>query len=107
MRSLIATAGLALAILVLTLLQLVRNRLRRYHPDLFLELGNPSFDDSYLRGNYWRFQKFVWWDHFFLKDKMVHLLCFVACIAQFLFLIIWFVPADAPLLNSYLNWRPF
>jgi hypothetical protein len=91
-----AMAGLFLAVFVLTLLHLIRGRLKQHHSELFSRLGSPAFDDSYLRGNYWKLQQFIWWGHFLLvKDKTVHILCVLTCVGELLFAVICFLQIDA------------
>jgi hypothetical protein len=95
MDSPLVDIALSLAVFVLILLHLVRVRLRQCHSELFSRLGNPAFNDSYLRSTYWKLQRFIWWDHFFLKDGVVHFLCVLTCVGELLFAVIWFLPIDA------------
>jgi hypothetical protein len=74
---------IALGSLGLVALQLIRIRLKKQHVDLFLRMGSPAFFDSNYGRTYWRFQKFVWWEHRFeVSDVTLRSLCILACAAQ-------------------------
>ena len=80
-----------LGVWLLLLLELIRTRLRRLHPDLFAKLGNPTFEDSNLGKTYWDFQKFVWWGYRSVAhDTVLYGLCVVACLSELAVLILFF-----------------
>jgi hypothetical protein len=69
--------------LTLLIWQLIRIRLKRVDPELFIRLGSPRFQDSNLGKNYWKFQRFVWWGYGSdVRDVTLRSLCVFACLAQ-------------------------
>jgi len=67
----------------LLLSQLIRSRLRKYHPDLFSRLGGPAFQDSNLGKTYWKFQRFVLWGYISeVNDIVLRTLCVLASLSN-------------------------
>ncbi len=81
-----------LGFLLLVISQLIRTRLKKYHPDLFAKLRSPTFQDSNLGRTYWSFQQFVWWGHTSeVNDAVVHGLCVFAVLIEVAVLIFFFL----------------
>ena len=77
--------------LAVFLSQLIRLRLKKYHPDVFVRLGSPAFHDSNLGKTYWKFQRFVLWGHMTERnDFVLRSLCVLASLCD-LGVIVFFI----------------
>jgi hypothetical protein len=75
----------------LLFLYFIRARLKKMHPELFASLGSPTFQDSNISHDAWRFQKFVWWGYLSAaNDNRLQWLCAFASISQCGVLILFF-----------------
>jgi hypothetical protein len=73
-------------------LHLIRDRLRKCYPSLYLKLGSPAFQDSNLGKTYWNFQRFVWWGYRSeVPDALLRGLCILACACQLGVLVLFFL----------------
>jgi hypothetical protein len=68
---------------VLSMSHLIRSRLKAKHPQIYVKLGSPGFNDSNLGPTYWKFSGFVWWGHFTdVRDSAMHALCLVTVLGE-------------------------
>jgi len=52
--------------------------LKKYHPSIYIELGEPTFGDSNLSKNAFKMQAFIWSLSFLsLKDYKINILAFL------------------------------
>lgn len=84
-----------LGLFLLLILQLIRVRLRKRYPELFVRLSSPAFQDSNLTKTYWTFHRFVLWGYLSeVNDTILRCLCILASVSQLagialFFYVIW------------------
>ena len=68
---------------VLFMAHLIRTRLKAKHPQIYVKLGSPGFNDSNLGPTFWKFAGFIWWGHFTdVRDTVMHALCLVTVLGE-------------------------
>ena len=74
------------------LMQLIRLRVKKRHPELYAKFGYPSFNDSNLKREHWAFQRFIFWGHISeVNDRVLHGLCVAASIAGLIVGVLFFL----------------
>lgn len=80
-----------LSVFLFLIMQVIRGRLQKRYPTIFIRLGSPTMQDSNLGRTYWTIQKFVWWQHMFVaNDWILRSLCMLACISQLVGVVLFF-----------------
>jgi hypothetical protein len=69
------------------------SRLKKRHPDLYVQLGSPKIGGSNVGGSAWELQKFLWTFRFLkLHDFPLSFACCVALLGNLALAYIFFFP---------------